>query len=172
MTTQLYTPAEKAITKDVINKYGNRGAFDINPGDPLLVSFYDIQLRLAGLDPSTAPQFIRCWQQARRLGRSTGRLSQAAGNGANPVYSIAGIDSTDGQSWRADAIGSLPVDATNVTQTLGLFDGDATNVGAVNQSRTYLKAADCTISAKGTYPDSQKIRISRYGNLYLCASYR
>ena len=156
MTTQAYTADDKQITKDVINKYGNMGVFNIDPGDPLLVRFYDIQLGLAGVAAGTAPQFTRSWQLARQRKHSTGLLSQAAGNGARPVYSIVGIDSTDGQSWSADAMGSLPVSATNVTQTLGLFDAEATNVGPVNRNQSYIYTADCAISAEGVYPQSQK----------------
>ncbi|ROP62609.1 hypothetical protein EDF81_1109 [Enterobacter sp. BIGb0383] len=158
MTTQGYTADEKSIIKSVISKYANTGVFNIEPNDPLLVSFYDIQLKLAGLVSGSAPQFTRGWQQAKQSRLSTGLLSQAASGSVRPVYSIVGIDSSDGQSWSADAIGSLPVSASNVTQTLGLFDGDATNVGAVNNKRSYVYASDCAISANGIYPASQKVK--------------
>lgn len=155
MITQGYTSDEKTIVKSVISKYSNAGLFIIQPGDPLLVSFYDIQLKLAGLASGNTPQFTQCWQQAKRLKRSTGRLSEASDGAAQPVYSIVRLDSTDGRNYRADAIGSLPVSAANVTQTLGLFDAEATNVGAVNYNQAYVYAADCTLSANGVYPGSQ-----------------
>lgn len=155
MITQGYTSDEKSIVKNVISKYSNAGLFIIEPGDPLLVSFYDIQLKLAGLAPGNTPQFTQCWQQAKQLKRSGGRLNDASNGSVQPVYSIVRLDSTDGKSYRADAIGSLPVSAANVTQTLGLFDGEATNVGAVNYNQAYVNAADCTVSANGVYPGSQ-----------------
>lgn len=155
MITQGYTSDEKTIVKNVISKYSNAGLFIIEPGDPLLVSFYDIQLKLAGLTPGNTPQFTQCWQQAKRLKLSAGRLSDAGNGSAQPVYSIVRLDSTDGRNYRANAIGSLPVSATNVTQTLGLFDGEAANVGPVNYNQAYVYAADCALSADGVYPGSQ-----------------
>lgn len=82
-------------------------------------------------------------------------MSEANTSGAQPVYSIVRLDSTDGKRYQTDAIGSLPVQATNVTQTLGLFDGGADNVGKVEYKSDYVYTADCTIGASGDYPQSQ-----------------
>ncbi|HBK4766934.1 TPA: hypothetical protein LLS86_000424 [Serratia liquefaciens] len=155
MITQGYTSDEQSVVKNVIGKYSNTGLFIIDPADPLLVRFYDIQLKLAGLTSGYSPQFTQCWQETKRLKRSGGRLSEASNGSSQPVYSIVRLDSTDGSNYRADAIGSLPVSAANVTQTLGLFDGEAVNVGAVNHNQSYVYAADCTLSANGVYPASQ-----------------
>jgi hypothetical protein len=156
MTTQNYTADEKSVVKNVINNYGNKGVFIIDPGNTLLVNFYDIQLKLSGLAYANSRQFSQCWENAKKLKGSTGQLSQAANDSVTPVYSIVRVDSTDGKNYRADAVGSLPVSANNVTQTLGLFDGDATNVGPVKYTQNYVNAADCVIGAEGVYPDSDK----------------
>ncbi len=153
MIKQNYTYDEKNIIKDVVIKYGNTGVFIIEPDDPLLVNFYDIQLKLAGLTSGNYPQFTQLWQNTKQRKRSTGLLSQAASSSAKPVYSIVRVDSTDGKNYRTDAVGSLPVSATNVTQTLGLFDGEATNTGAVKYTQSYVNTADCVISADGVYPE-------------------
>ncbi|WP_067707065.1 Hint domain-containing protein [Erwinia sp. ErVv1] len=156
MNAQSYTSDEKSIVKTVIRKYGNKGGFIIDPGDPLLVSFYDIQQKLAGLDSGNYPHFIQRWQNTKQCKHSTGLVSQAATRSAEAVYSIVRLDSTDGKYYRTDAIGSLPVSATNVTQTLGLFDNDASNTGTVKHTQNYINTADCIISANGVYPDSAK----------------
>lgn len=156
MTTQAYTTDEKSVIKNVINNYGNKGVFIIEPGNAQLVSFYDIQLRLSGLASGNSRQFSQCWENTKQLKSGTGQLSQAATDSASPVYSIVRLDSTDGKNYRADAVGSLPVSATNVTQTLGLFDGDATNVGVVKYTQNYVNTADCVIGAEGVYPGSEK----------------
>lgn len=155
MITQDYTSDEKTIVKAVINRYSNTGIFIIEPGNPLLVYFYDIQLRLAGITPGVSPQFTQRWQQSKQSKGTAGRLSEAGNGDAQPVYSIVRLDSLDGRSYRADAIGSLPVSATNVTQTLGLFDTEATNVGQVTSNKAYIYTADCAITANGDYPQSQ-----------------
>jgi len=155
MITQNYTSDEKSIVQAVINQYSNTGIFIIEPGNPLLVDFYDIQLRLAGVTPGASPQFSQVWQQSKQSKRTAGRLSEAGNGYAQPVYSIVRLDSIDGRSYRADAIGSLPVSASNVTQTLGLFDAGATNVGQVTSNKAYVYTADCAITANGDYPQSQ-----------------
>lgn len=155
MITKNYTSDEKSIVRAVINQYSNAGIFIIEPGNPLLGDFYDIQLRLAGITPGVSPQFTQRWQQSKQSKGTAGRLSEAGNGDAQPVYSIVRLDSIDGRSYRADAIGSLPVSATNVTQTLGLFDAEATNVGLVTSNKAYIYAADCAISANGDYPQSQ-----------------
>ncbi|WP_047607950.1 Hint domain-containing protein [Rahnella aquatilis] len=152
MTTQNYTADEKNIIKNVIHQYGNKGVFIIEPGNTELVNFYDIQLKLAGLTSGNYPQFTQHWQNTKQRKRSTGLLSQAGSSSAKPVYSIVRVDSTDGKNYRTDAVGSLPVSATNVTQTLGLFDGEATNTGTVKYTQDYVNTADCVISADGVYP--------------------
>ena len=152
MTTQTYTADEKSIIKNVINQYGNKGVFIIEPGNTELVNFYDIQLKLSGLTSGRSPQFTQCWQETKRLKRSAGLLSQAATDTVRPVYSIVRVDTVDGKNYRTDAVGSLPVSATNVTQTLGLFDGEASNTGAVKYTQNFVNASDCVISADGVYP--------------------
>lgn len=155
MLAKDYTSDEKRIVKNVIDRYENSGVFLIEPGDPVLTEFYDIQLKLAGVTAAAAPQFTQLWQQTKRVKRVAGRMSEANTSGAQPVYSIVRLDSTDGKRYQTDAIGSLPVQATNVTQTLGLFDGGADNVGKVEYKSDYVYTADCTIGASGDYPQSQ-----------------
>lgn len=155
MLTKDYTSDEKRIVKNVIDRYENSGVFLIEPGDPTLVQFYDIQLKLAGVTPAAAPQFTRLWQQTKSARQVSGWLGEADSNGVQPVYSIVRLDSTDGRHYQTDAIGSLPVKATNVTQTLGLFNGSADNVGNVSYKSDYVYTSDCTIGANGDYPQSQ-----------------
>lgn len=155
MVTAAYTPDEKSITKDVIAKYKNRGVFIINPDDPLLIRFYGIQKKLAGITAGNYPQFSQYWQDVKQFNLNVGQPGHAINDNVLPVYSIVRVDSVDGKNYQADAIGSLPVSATNVTQTLGLFDASAANAGTVNYTKNYINTADCAISAEGLYPDSE-----------------
>ncbi|WJV64571.1 hypothetical protein PCO87_11445 [Pectobacteriaceae bacterium C52] len=156
MNTQSYSSEEKDVIKQVVSKYANIGIFIIQPNDPLLVRFYDIQLKLAGITKNNYPQFTQCWSKEKRLKRNSGSLSLASNSSAYPVYSIVGLDSKDGYAYLTSAIGSLPVSATNVTQTLGIFDGEANNVGTVQYSKTYVYTADCVVQANGTFSKSLK----------------
>lgn len=154
MATQDYSPEERNTTNDVINLYANTGVFLIDPNNALLKDFYDIQLKLAGIGSVTYPAFVQQWNNAKQLKSMTGSLDQAMNGLIQPVHSIVGLDSTDGLFYTANALGSLPVSASNVTQTLGLFDGQANNVGTVNFSKNYGQAANCAIQANGNFPSS------------------
>ncbi|UXY08908.1 hypothetical protein N7922_13495 [Kosakonia sp. ML.JS2a] len=169
MTTLSYSNDDKDVVKKVIAQYGNKGTFAIDANDPLLVRFYAIQLALAGITPNNYPAFSRQWNDATRFKSSAGSLDQASVNGAVPVYSIVDINSLDGRNYTADALGSLPTQATNVTQTLGLFDSDANSVGAVNYTKSYINAADCHIQANGVYSRSPQENTENVAVIYTFA---
>ncbi|BDH45580.1 hypothetical protein TUM12370_16240 [Salmonella enterica subsp. enterica serovar Choleraesuis] len=153
MPTNTISQADRDVIKQVVNKYANSGLFFIDARDPLLERFYQIQLQLANVNQANFPAFSNQWSAAKHLANNTGSLVQAFNSTGTvqPVYSIVGLDSQDGRRYTACALGSLPVPATNVTQTLGLFDAEANTTGTVRYTKDYVNAAHCNITAEGDY---------------------
>ncbi|MEI7369170.1 Hint domain-containing protein [Pectobacterium colocasium] len=147
---------ENNIISEVINKYANTGVFIIKTSDPLLVKFYDIQLALAGVTPVRYPNFSQLWASQKLAKQTISSLAMGDSDSAQQVHSIVSLDSTDGQTFSANAIGSLPVSAVNITQTLGIFDEAGNSAGKVQCKKNYIYTANCPIQASGTFPASLK----------------
>ncbi|MBN3194647.1 Hint domain-containing protein [Pectobacterium versatile] len=147
---------ENNIISEVINKYANTGVFIIKTSDPLLVKFYDIQLALAGVSPVRYPNFNQLWSNQKLATHVTSSLEMGNSDSAQQVHSIVSLSSTDGQTFSATAIGSLPVSAVNITQTLGIFDEAGNTTGSVQCTKNYIYAANCPIQAAGTFPENLK----------------
>ena len=148
--------SENNIISSVINKYANTGVFIINTNDPLLVKFYDIQLALAGISLVRYPNFSQLWVNNKLARHAVSSLAMGDSDSAQQVHSIVSLDSTDGQTFSANAIGSLPVSAVNITQTLGIFDESGSPTGTVQCKKNYIYTANCPIQADGTFPASLK----------------
>ncbi|MFJ5328963.1 Hint domain-containing protein [Pectobacterium versatile] len=144
------------IISEVINKYANTGVFIIKTSDPLLVKFYDIQLALAGVTSVRYPNFGQLWASQKLAKQTVSSLAMGDSDSAQQVHSIVSLSSIDGQTFSANAIGSLPVSAVNITQTLGIFDEAGNTTGSVQCTKNYIYAANCPIQAAGTFPENLK----------------
>lgn len=153
MTTSLSSNQQQVI-KQVIDNIANTGTSIIEPDDKLLMEFLDIQHQLAGLNAAHAPQLMKQLLNSRVEKRACGSMQQAFSSNAKPVHSIVSLASTDGYNFSSEAVASLPVKATNVTQTLGFFDINGAPIGDVALSQNFVNAANCTIQASGQYADS------------------
>jgi hypothetical protein len=153
MTTSL-SYDDQEIVKQVIDKYANTGIFLIHAEDKLLTEFYAIQISLAGISEKNAPQLMKLWHETKQSQVTRGSLKQAFTENAKPVHSITSLASQDGSNFSAEAIGSLPVSATNVTQTLGFFDGQGSPAGKVALNQNFVKTSNCSIQASGQYSEN------------------
>jgi hypothetical protein len=148
MTNNNLSPSDQSILQKVIAQYQNKGAFIIEPTDKNLVSFYDSQLALAGVKPTNYQKFFNVWQETKSAKKvlSTAVLPQRK---FVPVHCIASFDSSDGIAYNTTAVSSLPNTATNVTQTLGIFNNNAQPIGKVELKKNYQDVTDCVINATG-----------------------
>lgn len=145
---------DNGIIRTVIGQYANKGIVQVTSASPLLIQFYDIQLKLAGITPGLYPAFSQQWNNSKLHKNFTATLALGNSLSAFQIQSITSLNSSDGKNFTANAIGSLPVSATNVTQTLGIFDNAGNPVGTVQYKKHYIDAADCLIQASGIFPDS------------------
>ncbi|MGM3174319.1 polymorphic toxin-type HINT domain-containing protein [Dickeya lacustris] len=122
--------------------------------DPQLIEFYDIQLKMAGITTALYPAFGSIWKNSWMYNDFTATLALGKSPSGFPIQSVTSLNTSDGKNFTANAIGSLPVSATNVTQTLGIFDSTGNPVGRVQYKKNYINAADCLIQASGVFPDS------------------
>ncbi|WP_017346989.1 Hint domain-containing protein [Pantoea sp. A4] len=142
------SPLENQVIKSVINQYANQGIFNLDLDDPLLAEFYALQLRLAEVNSHRYPAFMQQYQHSQR-NILRGSLSQAESDNAKPVYSLFALGRDTNGTATASALASLPVSATNVTQTLGFFDNQGQSKGKVALNKSYITTSNCVIQAEG-----------------------
>jgi hypothetical protein len=148
MTNNNLSASDQSNLQKVIAQYQNKGAFVIEPTDKNLVSFYDAQLALAGVKPTNYPAFFNILQATKSATKIANPPMVTQGKFV-PVHCIASLDSSDGIDYNTTAISSLPVTATNVTQTLGIFNNNAQPIGKVSYKKNYHDVTDCVINANG-----------------------
>jgi hypothetical protein len=148
MTNNNLSPSDQNILQKVIAQYQNKGAFVIEPTDKNLVNFYDGQLALAGVSIKDYSTFFNVWQATKSAKKVVNTAIVTQGKFV-PVHCIASLDSADGIDFNTTAISSLPNTATNVTQTLGIFNNNAQPIGEVAYKKNYHDATDCVINANG-----------------------
>ncbi|MEW6989618.1 polymorphic toxin-type HINT domain-containing protein [Colwelliaceae bacterium 6441] len=148
MTITSLSPSDQAILQKVIAKYQNKGAFVIEPNDKDLVCFYDGQLALAGVAQTNYQKFFNVWQETKSAKKVANTAIIPQGKFV-PVHCIASFNSSDGITYNTTAVSSLPNTATNVTQTLGIFNNNAQPIGKVALKKNYQDVTDCVINASG-----------------------
>lgn len=151
MNNSFLSDKERASIQHIISRYANRGVFQIDTSDPDLAIFYRSQLQLAGIHAQNSPVFIQQWERTCQQQTCIDYIDQASNGSAYPVYGIVRFDSIDGCNYTASALCSLPISATNVTQTLGFFDHQANSVNQVKTAKNYINTSNCIIEAQGVY---------------------
>lgn len=126
------------VIRSIVSQYANKGVIQVTSADPQLIEFYDIQLKMAGITTALYPAFGSIWKNSWMYNDFTATLALGKSPSGFPIQSVTSLNTSDGKNFTANAIGSLPVSATNVTQTLGIFDSTGNPVGRVQYKKITL----------------------------------